>query len=177
MKKMLACLLCISLLLGMAMCGMTAEAAEVKEKSGRQETVQWQGIKYTLYNDYAVIEEYDKDVYIGYHPEFAQNRVLEFPRTFTIQETGETLPVTEIHARYSKLSPKTVIYHNGIKKFWSGLASAKELESVIFEEGIQIEEIPPQAFSYCENLSHVGIGDTDKLPDSITEIGGLAFSN
>ena len=64
MKKMLACMLCLSLLLGMAVCGVPAEAAEFDvESSG--ETVKAGGFTFELtkYDKTATITGFNQTVY------------------------------------------------------------------------------------------------------------------
>ena len=160
MKKMLACLLCMAMVLSMAVCGMTADAAETPEKSGK--SVTYGGITYDIYKDHAEVTKVDLDVYTGYNPEYAENKVFAFPKEIQYQETGEIKPVTALRYNdcYRNFSAKKIIIPSSVTtcKIGFGNYTPNEvLEEVTFENGSQLKRLYGSIFWNCVALNRVGI--------------------
>lgn len=178
MKKIIACLCCLSLVLSMAVYSITANAAETVEKSGA-ETVTYGGISYKIYDDHAEVTGVDDTLYASYNPDYAKTKVFAFPTEIKYLETGEVKPVTAISGEYGNLTAKEIIIPKSITSWllYSRFKDNEALEEVTFEEGSQITNIPSKAFDGCTNLKRIGIEDTNRLPNSITEIDVWAFRN
>ncbi len=162
----------------MAVCGMTADAAETPEKSGK--SVTYGGITYDIYKDHAEVTKVDLDVYTGYNPEYAENKVFAFPKEIQYQETGEIKPVTALRYNdcYRNFSAKKIIIPSSVTtcKIGFGNYTPNEvLEEVTFENGSQLKRLYGSIFWNCVALNRVGIDNTDQLPDDIVWIDEHAF--
>lgn len=178
MKKILACLCCVSLLFGTAVCNITASAGEAPKE--RSKEVTYKGITYYIdLGKNVSVTAVDDKLYASYNPEYAQTKVFAFPSEIQYEETGETLPVTSISGGFRDLSATKIIIPKTVKNFnagfVNGFAGNESLEEVTIEEGSVLENIG--SFYSCTNLKRIGIGETNKLPDTVTSIGGSAFKN
>ena len=178
MKKILACLCCVSLLFGTAVCNITASAGEAPKE--RSKEVTYKGITYYIdLGKNVSVTAVDDKLYASYNPEYAQTKVFAFPSEIQYEETGETLPVTYISGGFRDLSATKIIIPKTVKNFnagfVNGFAGNESLEEVTIEEGSVLENIG--SFYSCTNLKRIGIGETNKLPDTVTSIGGSALED
>ena len=166
MKKMLACLLCLSLLLGMAVCGMTAEAAEnipiepVGDSVGKSHT-----------EDTTTVRSNGSCGDNAYY-ELHSNGILYIYGTGDMKEyTDFETPFFDIEifcwSLYS-FNMTEVIIEPGItsigRKSFSG---CRNITKVTLPEGIT--KIGDSAFSGCLGLTSI------EIPHSVTKIEDKAF--
>ena len=113
MKKILACLCSLSLVFSVAVCSLTANAAEAVKKSG-WDNVTYGGISYLISVDDATVTGIDEAVYSAYNPDYADTKIFSFPKEIKYLETGEVKPVTAIDGIYRDVTFKKIIIPNSV---------------------------------------------------------------
>ena len=182
---------CITLAVGMVCGSFSANAAETAEEiagavvetevSG--ETLDSGGFTFNLssYDKTATITDFSQKVYAARgNTNYKTDHILNIPSEVEGND-GTKYPVTEIrivnwkdekeNLTFTKVTiPKTII------DIHSTFSEIESLKYVDFEEGSAMGQLPSGCFKNCVNLERIGVGNTDKLPESITRIEGQSFN-
>lgn len=193
MRKIMLVVCCITLAVGMVCGSFSASAAEtaeeiagaVAETEVSGETLDSGGFTFNLSSYYktATINGFSQKVYAARgNKNYSTDHILNIPSEVEGND-GTKYPVTEIeiydsgwkdgkeNLTFTKVTiPKTII------DIHSTFSEIESLKYVDFEEGSSMYKLPSCCFKNCVNLERIGVGNTDKLPESITRIEGQSFN-
>lgn len=92
-----------------------------------------------------------------------------------IADTVDGLEVRKIRSGFAKELTGKVTLGKNISSLDYSVFSGGKLREVTIPEGSNLKRICQYAFRECPNLVRVGVGNTDKLPASVTDIDYYAF--
>lgn len=92
-----------------------------------------------------------------------------------IADTVDGLEVRKIRSGFAKELTGKVTLGKNINSLDYSVFSGGKLREVTIPEGSKLKRICQYAFRACPNLVRVGVGNTDKLPASVTDIDYYAF--
>lgn len=92
-----------------------------------------------------------------------------------IADTVDGLEVRKIRSGFGKGLTGKVTLGKNINSLDYSVFSGGKLREVTIPEGSKLKRICQYAFRACPNLVRVGVGNTDKLPASVTDIDYYAF--